>query len=69
MTEKTALVLLCGTISEKWFGRFVSDHNAVLAEIELTDRDKKTSNQNNKQNRSEFFIHTAGNRPGWPQRL
>jgi endonuclease/exonuclease/phosphatase family metal-dependent hydrolase len=26
-------ILRCGTISEKWDGRFVSDHNAVLAEI------------------------------------
>jgi endonuclease/exonuclease/phosphatase family metal-dependent hydrolase len=39
--EKTVRVLRCGTISEKWDGRFVSDHNAVLAEIELVDPDKK----------------------------
>jgi len=35
-------VLRCGTISERWDGRFVSDHNAVLAEIEMTDRDNKS---------------------------
>jgi endonuclease/exonuclease/phosphatase family metal-dependent hydrolase len=28
-------VLRYGTISEKWDGRFVSDHNAVFAEIEM----------------------------------
>jgi endonuclease/exonuclease/phosphatase family metal-dependent hydrolase len=32
-------VLRFGTISEQWDGRFVSDHNAVIAEIELTDQD------------------------------
>jgi len=31
-------ILRCGTISERWDGRFVSDHNAVLAEIELIER-------------------------------
>ncbi|MGD9347505.1 MAG: endonuclease/exonuclease/phosphatase family protein [Candidatus Aminicenantes bacterium] len=29
-----------GTISERWDGRFVSDHNAVFAEIKMSDRDK-----------------------------
>jgi endonuclease/exonuclease/phosphatase family metal-dependent hydrolase len=33
-------VLRCGTIAERWDGRFVSDHNAVLAEIEISDQDK-----------------------------
>jgi endonuclease/exonuclease/phosphatase family metal-dependent hydrolase len=40
-TGKIDRVLRCGTISERWDGRFVSDHNAVLAEIELTDQNKK----------------------------
>jgi hypothetical protein len=31
-------VLRCGTVSERWDGRFVSDHNAVLAEIEMNER-------------------------------
>jgi endonuclease/exonuclease/phosphatase family metal-dependent hydrolase len=35
--QKTGRVLRYGIISERWDGRFVSDHNAVLAEIELTD--------------------------------
>ena len=39
---KTDSVLRCGTISERWDGRFVSDHNAALAEIEMIDRDKKS---------------------------
>jgi endonuclease/exonuclease/phosphatase family metal-dependent hydrolase len=39
---KTDRVLRCGTISERWDGRFVSDHNAVLAEIEMIDRDNKS---------------------------
>ena len=33
-------VLRCGTIAERWNGRFASDHNAVLAEIEISDREK-----------------------------
>lgn len=33
-------VLRDGIISERWDGRFVSDHNAVLAEIMLTSRAK-----------------------------
>ena len=37
-------VLRCGTISERWDGRFVSDHNAVLAEIEMIDRNKGSEN-------------------------
>ena len=40
----TECVLRSGTISDKWDGRFVSDHNAVLAEIELIERDKKSQN-------------------------
>jgi endonuclease/exonuclease/phosphatase family metal-dependent hydrolase len=36
--QKTYPVLRCGTISERWDGRFVSDHNAVLAEIDLIDK-------------------------------
>jgi len=35
---KIAEVLRCGTISERWDGRFVSDHNAVLAEIRMSER-------------------------------
>jgi endonuclease/exonuclease/phosphatase family metal-dependent hydrolase len=34
-------VLRCGTIAERWDGRFVSDHNAVLAEIEILERNQK----------------------------
>lgn len=37
-------VLRSGTISERWDGRFVSDHNAVLAEIEMIDRNKRSEN-------------------------
>lgn len=33
----------CGTISERWDGRFVSDHNAVLAEIEMIEQDDSHS--------------------------
>jgi len=36
-TRKGDEVLRCGTISERWNGRFVSDHNAVLAEIKIND--------------------------------
>jgi endonuclease/exonuclease/phosphatase family metal-dependent hydrolase len=36
----TDRVLRCGTISDKWDGRFVSDHYAVLAEIQITGQDK-----------------------------
>lgn len=64
-TGRGEQVIRCGTISERWDGRFVSDHNAVLAEIQLVDPDKKTNNQNNKQKKANFSIHTAGNRPGW----
>jgi endonuclease/exonuclease/phosphatase family metal-dependent hydrolase len=42
-------VLRCGTISEKWDGRFVSDHNALLAEIELINQDKKFRGSNKKR--------------------
>jgi len=42
-------VLRCGTIAERWDGRFVSDHNAVLAEIELIDCDKKSHDSNKKR--------------------
>ena len=41
---KTGRVLRCGTIAERWDGRFVSDHNAVLAEIELTGLNNKSGN-------------------------
>jgi endonuclease/exonuclease/phosphatase family metal-dependent hydrolase len=46
---KTDRVLRCGTIAERWNGRFVSDHNAVLAEIEISDRDKKSRIQTGKK--------------------
>ncbi len=36
--EPSIQVLRCGTISERWDGRFVSDHNAVLAEIEISEQ-------------------------------
>lgn len=34
--RNTGKVLRCGIIAERWDGRFVSDHNVVLAEIELS---------------------------------
>ncbi len=46
-TVPSVYVLRCGTISERWDGRFVSDHNAVLAEIEVTDRTFLTSTHYN----------------------
>jgi endonuclease/exonuclease/phosphatase family metal-dependent hydrolase len=42
--RKTCRILRYGTISERWGGRFASDHNAVLAEIELTDLNKESRN-------------------------
>jgi endonuclease/exonuclease/phosphatase family metal-dependent hydrolase len=38
--RKMDSVLRCGTIAERWDGQFVSDHNAVIAEIEISDQDK-----------------------------
>jgi endonuclease/exonuclease/phosphatase family metal-dependent hydrolase len=44
----TIQVLRCGTISEKWDGRFVSDHHAVLAELDIRGREKISEIQNRK---------------------